>query len=155
MAAAAAWWWWSRGRPADGPPNGIVLLLREPVALDAARLAAAVETATGKPPRVQGASPHFIVSLGRTLFTVYELAQPYGEEVEVKHRAWLAIDLLHRRAVNTGNYQIVARTLAELAGKNCVALYHPPLHCCVPFQGQATLEALRGEDPLRALFISG
>jgi hypothetical protein len=115
---------------------------------------------------VVGVAPHFFAYLGNIAFAVHSIESPYMKdpirasesisELRLRkavreHKAWLSIDIIQPKAPTAENYRVAGRVLAGLIGRECVALYHPPLNKLVPC-GEDTLEKLRGEDPIRAVF---
>ena len=116
---------------------------------------------------VIGRSPHLVAIVDGTFFLVHNLPAPYmpeplkaAQEIQelrlrkavAEHKAWISMDILHPpEAASTDNYRIVARFLSHLVGDDCLALYHPPL-CRFATCTEGTLESLRGDDPIQALF---
>jgi uncharacterized protein YegJ (DUF2314 family) len=162
----------------DEPPVSLVLLLRQPLQLDAAGLARAAAAAFGVEVRagdsdaaasVVGASPHFLAQLPDRLLSVHNAALPYFDnpaavaaglpelrlrEAVARHRAWLSVECLHADSDGGDPYLAVARLAAALIDGDCLAL-------CVPARRRIYVcedglrVKLRGPDPLGALESGG
>lgn len=139
----------------------------KPVVLDHSRIPCAGDSPAGD--FVMGAPPNFLASAGGTLFLINTVPRPYFtdparfiedvRELRTKnaiasHRAWLSAEILHPEAVTPDNYRIVGRVLAGLIGPECAALYHPESNRLVPADLDQTIEQLRADDPIGAVFGS-
>jgi len=115
---------------------------------------------------VAGASPHFIANVGGTSFVIHNLSSPYVEDPIAasetisdlrlrkamrEHKAWISMDVLKNREATSAAYRVVARVMANFAGPDCLALYHPPLNRLVPCT-EETVERLKSDDPIKAVF---
>jgi uncharacterized protein YegJ (DUF2314 family) len=162
----------------EEPPVSLVLLLRQPLDLDADALARAAATAFGVEVRagdsdagacVVGASPHFLAQLPDQLLAVHNAALPYFDnpaavaaslpelrlrEAVARHRAWVSVECLHADSTAGDPYLGVARLAAALIDGACLAL-------CVPARKRVYVcedglpAKLRGPDPLGALDSGG
>ena len=116
---------------------------------------------------VIGIPPNFLATADGTMFLINCVPKPYFSEparlsedmreLRIKtavenHRAWLSAEILHPEAVSPENYRIVGRLLAGLIGPECVALYHPESNRLVPADLDQTIEQLRSDDPIGAVF---
>jgi uncharacterized protein YegJ (DUF2314 family) len=190
LLAVAAGTWFRREKRKQGKevaPESIVLLLRRPKPLNVYVLADLLSRESGRAVRpidimndgneregdrpagdcVAGASPHFIVQIGGTAFTVHNIPTPYVEdpvkasgslsELRLRkavrdHQAWLSMDILHSQAATAEAYRMAAKVLAHFVDDDCLALYHPPLCQFAPCNADETIEKLRSDDPIRAVF---
>jgi len=175
--AVLAVWWQRRRRREDEPLVSLVLLLREPRELDAevlgrsATKALGIELSSRDPDAsdfVVGESPHFIVKAGRCVYGVLNVAEPYVagheefaheqitelrlREAFKRHRAWLAVDLVHKdETVGLDEvYRQIGKLLAELADDDCLAVYAPQTQQLRVLDAEL-LAQLRGADPLQAV----
>jgi uncharacterized protein YegJ (DUF2314 family) len=160
--------------PPDPPPTSLVLLLREPRALDAATLGDVVSQALGAKPLggngdgescVVGESPHFLFEADGCVYAVHNVPHPYfdnpaavaAETSELRlrkavtqHRAWLAVDLLEGNGAAVNPYRTIGKVIAALAGPDCLAVCVPEQRHIYPYE-ESVAEKLRGPDPLAAL----
>ncbi len=115
---------------------------------------------------VTGASPHFLAYLHPTSFIIHNFARPYWDdpaeasesiqELRLRkavkdHTAWISMDVLKNEGATPAAYRVVARVMANFAGPDCLALYHPPLNRLVPCT-EETVEKLKSDDPIKAVF---
>ncbi len=163
----------NRLRPEE-PALALVLLLREPRALDVADLAQAVRLAFGvelpcgqteNGIGVIGETPQFLVQLPDRLLAVQNVAGPYFDnpatvaagqsEVSLReavacHTAWLSIECLYAEPSAGDPYDSLARLAAALLDPGCLALCDAArrsVYLC-----DAGLAAkLRGPDPSKTL----
>lgn len=115
---------------------------------------------------VGGKSPIFVMKSDEAIFMLHNFPSPYSANSEEmaatvpdlrlrhairEHRAWLAVDLLHpfdgARSPNSF-YPAIARLIAELAGDDCLAVFHPESNRINAWD-ETLKAALRGPDPLR------
>lgn len=68
------------------------------------------------------------------------------------HKAWLSMDILRPAKGDAEAYRLVGRFLAESCDDDCLALYHPESNRMVACSAGETVERLRSEDPVKALF---
>jgi uncharacterized protein YegJ (DUF2314 family) len=99
LIAGTAAWLWSRRRRESGPaPAGIVLLLQQPISLDASILAERLNKASGRSVRVidandstvsgdklagdmiTGESPHFMASVDGVTYVINNVPAPYLQD---------------------------------------------------------------------------
>src|SRR5437867_954031 len=120
---------------------------------------------TEEPRWVIGRSPLFMVYSPDGFFIVHNHDRPYFDEPEAaaqrmvelrarhaieQNRAWMAVDVMGaeddpRQAKSY--YGAVGRLIAELAGPDTLAIYHPDSGRLNPWD-DALLEKLRGPNPL-------
>ncbi len=162
----------------EEPPVSLVLLLRQPRALDTDALARAAAAAFGVEVRagdgdggsyVAGESPHFLVQLPDCLLAVHNAALPYFDspvavaatlpelrlrEAVARHRAWVSVECLHAGAAAGNPYGTVARLAAALLDGDCLALCVPARQRVYVYEDSVPGK-LRGPDPLTALESGG
>jgi uncharacterized protein YegJ (DUF2314 family) len=116
---------------------------------------------------VVGKSPHFLATINEVTFVIHNVPAPYMPnpaaasddfpELRVRnaiarHTAWLSIDVLSPDTKSPETYLIIGKTLAGLIGSSCLALYHPASERFRPYGDDETLEKLRSDDPVEAVF---
>lgn len=116
---------------------------------------------------VAGASPHFIAQVAGTAFAIHNISAPYVNdpisasealpELRLRkavrdHKAWLSMDIVHPQAATTEAYRVVAKLLAHFIDSDCLALYYPPLGQFAPCVPDQTIEKLKSDDPVKAVF---
>lgn len=147
----------------------LVMLLREPRALDATALAAAVGNLAGEEARggvtVVAKPPRFLLRLKTGAFIVNNFDKPYFDDPqrlaqEVKdhalgesvltHRGWLSVDWAQAEQVPdlTGVYQQIGKLIAALAGPDTLAVYCPDTDHFNMYDARLR-EALVSADPLK------
>jgi len=159
------------------PLISFVLLLSEPRYLEKAILAQILSAAWGgdysseeseKTGRfVVGQSPLFMINSPEGFFMLNNFSRPYFDEspetvaAEVQelrlrkaiedHKAWLSVDLMqpaNPEANPQSTYPQIAKLIAELAGADCLAIYHPESHK-INVWDSSLEEKLRGPNPLQ------
>jgi len=114
---------------------------------------------------VVGKSPIFLIKSPEAIFMVHNFGRPYTSDttemaesltdLRVRkavedHRAWVAVDLMHPfddARPRESFYPSIARLIAELAGDDCLAVFHPESERINAWDD--TLKAaLRGPNPL-------
>lgn len=114
---------------------------------------------------VVGRSPLFLVHSPEGLFLVHNHDQPYFDEpvaaaqamVELRARhaieqnhAWMAVDVMGREddpGQAKAYYKSIGRLIAELAGSDTLAIFHPDTGRLNPWDDEL-LQKLRGPNPL-------
>lgn len=153
------------------PLISLVLLLREPRALDHPAIIRLVRQAWGielgessSPGVVLGAAPSFVIKTGGRSFLVNSFALPYFPDPEqaaqevpelrlrklvTEHRGWISVDLLDEqgRMAEEEAYRWIGKLIAELAGEDCLAIYAPAIRRINVFDTQMKT-TLCGERPL-------
>jgi uncharacterized protein YegJ (DUF2314 family) len=115
---------------------------------------------------VVGKSPIFLIKSDDAMFMLHNFPSPYsGDSRDAAqsipdlrlrkaiedHRAWLAVDLL--QPFDPGRpaesfYPRIARLIAELAGDDCLAVFHPE-STRINAWDESLKTALRGPEPLK------
>ncbi len=116
---------------------------------------------------VAGASPHFIAQVGGTAFAIHNISEPYVSdpvsasealpELRLRkavrdHKAWLSMDIVHPQAATADAYRVIAKVLAHFIDSDCLALYYPPDGQFAPCIADQTIEKLKSDDPVKAVF---
>ena len=116
---------------------------------------------------VAGGSPHFIAQVGGTAFAIHNISEPYVSDPlrasEVlpdlhlrkavrDHKAWISMDIIHPPTGTADAYRVIARVLAHFIDSDCLALYYPPDERFAPCIADQTIEKLRSDDPVTAVF---
>lgn len=114
---------------------------------------------------VVGKSPIFLIKSPEAMYMVHNFGRPYTSDTEEMarslsdlrvrkavedHRAWLAVDLMHAfdpARPRESFYPSIGRLIAELAGDDCLAVFHPESERINAWD-DALKAALRGPDPL-------
>ena len=115
---------------------------------------------------VTGKSPIFLMRSEDAIFMLHNLPSPYSPETKElarsipdlrlrkaveEHRAWLAVDLMQPfdpTRPRESFYPAIAKLIAELAGDDCLAVFHPESGRMNAWD-ESLKEALRGPDPLK------
>ena len=115
------------------------------------------------------APPSFLVNSRGTVFLINNVPKPYFndagkiaeatnelrlKQVITRHTAWLSVEILHPEAVSHENYRIVGQVTADLIGRDCLALFHPPANKLIPCNLDEVPEQLRSDDPIASVFGS-
>jgi uncharacterized protein YegJ (DUF2314 family) len=155
--------------------DSLVFLRRRPFPLNKVVLHAAAERAFNVTlPRGDPQARNFVlfnqptsmVSVKGWVFAVHNFPSPYMEDYQraaaeipelrlrravESHRAWLAVDLLHKPAGEPDQqvYPMIGRLLAEFADEDCLALYWPARGNLRPYDASMA-DTLRSEHPLAA-----
>ena len=114
---------------------------------------------------VVGKSPIFLIRSPDAIFMLHNFGRPYADDVKgmaeslpdlrvrkavEDHRAWLAVDLLHPfdpTRPRESFYPSIARLIGELAGDDCLAIFHPE-STRINAWDDTLKAALRGPNPL-------
>jgi len=115
---------------------------------------------------VAGKSPIFLIKSPDAIFMLHNFPSPYSSEARESaqalpdlrlrkaiedHRAWIAVDLMESfdaARPRESFYPAIAKLIAELAGDDCLAIYHPESNR-VNAWDETLKEALRGPEPLK------
>jgi uncharacterized protein YegJ (DUF2314 family) len=115
---------------------------------------------------IAGKSPIFLIKSPEAIFMLHNFSSPYSSEARESaqtlpdlrlrkavedHRAWIAVDLMESfdaARPRESFYPAIARLIAELAGDDCLAIYHPESNRINAWD-DTLKEALRGPDPLK------
>jgi hypothetical protein len=180
IAGLGFWLWRQIRRGMLIKPAGITILLKEPRSLNLHVLSHQLSSVTGCPVRmgrrrkddddgedfISGGPRHYVAFLGGATFTIANWSTPYLEDPVAasavfaephlknaikEHRAWLSMDVVPAQ-ISPGAYRQIARIVAQWMGADCLALYHAPLDRYVACFGDATVEALLTDDPIRSVF---
>ena len=115
---------------------------------------------------VVGRSPVFLIKSPDAMFMFHNNPAPYSPESKTlaqsipdlrlrkaveDHRAWLAVDLMQpfdEKRPRDSFYPAIARLIAEAAGDDCLAVFHPASKRINAWD-ESLREVLRGPDPLK------
>jgi uncharacterized protein YegJ (DUF2314 family) len=152
------------------PLISLVLLLKQPRPVDYSALMRLVRHAWGTGSAasqpvgwtILGAAPSFVVKAGGRSYLVNSFALPYfpdpqqaaaevGElrlkKIVSEHRGWISVDLLNGEGDRDEAYRWIGKLIAELAGKDCLAIYAPALSRLNVYDSRMR-PVLRGDRPL-------
>jgi uncharacterized protein YegJ (DUF2314 family) len=160
---------------AGGPRHSLVLLLGEPLYLDASILGQLAARAYGLPFNDGDEAENFVVGgegkphllrVHGAMFLIHHQPRPYFDDAEAvaegfrelrraeavrRHRAWFSVDFLpaSRDLPDAQIHDTLGRLLAEVAatGAEILAVCHPASRRLVPWE-PAFRELLSGDDPL-------
>lgn len=159
----------------DGPKHSLVLLLREPLYLDASILGQIASRAYGVPFNdgedcecfvVGGDDKPYVMRVQGAMFLVHHWARPYFDDPESvakgfrelrratavrDHRAWLSVDFIpaSQQLPEEKIHDAIGRLLAEISatGAEILAVCHPSSRRLVPWESDFG-EKLGGGAPL-------
>src|SRR6185503_16540878 len=115
---------------------------------------------------VVGRSPVFLIKSPEAMFMFHNNPAPYSPESKTlaqsipdlrlrkaveDHRAWVAVDLMQpfdESRPRESYYPSIARLIAELAGDDCLAVFHPASKRINAWD-ESLRATLRGPDPLK------
>ena len=159
----------------DGPKHSLVLLLREPLYLDAAILGQIASRAYGVPFNggddcecfvVGDGDKPYIMRVQGAMFLIHHWARPYFDNPKAvadafrelrratavrEHRAWFSVDFLpaSKELPEDKIHDAIGRLLAEISASRAeiLAVCHPPTRRLVPWEPEFRGK-LAGGDPL-------
>lgn len=167
---------WRRRRAArESHMNSLVVLLREPRALNLEVLAFQLEKAIGVPVYagippdeddsvevfVGGGPGTYMLHLPGSMFSIHNVGHPYCGEMPhpdmrvqhavASHRAWMAVDIHYSQAPQESKWRTPGRILSQLVGCDGLLAIHFPTESVAAWS-EETPDLLLADDPISSVF---